>query len=192
MSSVCTIGWWLCPAKTIVIAIRGKKSSTFSRSHFFLIWLCANLVTPLCRNWIQYELVLLIYILNRLKNYIHIVMLHLESWRKIHDRCQYASAKYSYCRDVKKRYFKCQLTLDDFIFQLKELYVLLNENYVEDDDNMFRYWFVIRKKEKKSWTLFSFLSIFLNLSFQIKLQGTFLSVSLPLLWPGPYDFGYRA
>ena len=70
LSSVCTIGWWLCPAKTIVIAIRGKKSSTFSRSHFFLIWLCANLVTPLCRNWIQYELVLLIYILNRLKNYI--------------------------------------------------------------------------------------------------------------------------
>ncbi len=26
-----------------------------------------------------------------------------------------------------------------FIFQLKELYTLLNENYVEDDDNMFRF-----------------------------------------------------
>lgn len=25
------------------------------------------------------------------------------------------------------------------IFQLKELYTLLNENYVEDDDNMFRF-----------------------------------------------------
>ena len=25
------------------------------------------------------------------------------------------------------------------LFQLKELYVLLNENYVEDDDNMFRF-----------------------------------------------------
>lgn len=24
-------------------------------------------------------------------------------------------------------------------FQLKELYTLLNENYVEDDDNMFRF-----------------------------------------------------
>jgi glycylpeptide N-tetradecanoyltransferase len=24
-------------------------------------------------------------------------------------------------------------------FQLKELYILLNENYVEDDDNMFRF-----------------------------------------------------
>lgn len=24
-------------------------------------------------------------------------------------------------------------------FQLKELYMLLNENYVEDDDNMFRF-----------------------------------------------------
>lgn len=26
-----------------------------------------------------------------------------------------------------------------FYFQLKELYTLLNENYVEDDDNMFRF-----------------------------------------------------
>lgn len=26
-----------------------------------------------------------------------------------------------------------------FLFQLKELYTLLNENYVEDDDNMFRF-----------------------------------------------------
>lgn len=26
-----------------------------------------------------------------------------------------------------------------FVFQLKELYTLLNENYVEDDDNMFRF-----------------------------------------------------
>lgn len=25
------------------------------------------------------------------------------------------------------------------LFQLKELYTLLNENYVEDDDNMFRF-----------------------------------------------------
>lgn len=25
------------------------------------------------------------------------------------------------------------------VFQLKELYTLLNENYVEDDDNMFRF-----------------------------------------------------
>ena len=140
---------------------------------FFLIWLCANLVTPLCRNWIQYELVLLIYILNRLKNYIHIVMLHLESWRKIHDRCQYASAKYSYCRDVKKRYFKCQLTLDDFIFQLKELYVLLNENYVEDDDNMFRYWFVIRKKEKKIMNIIFFSFIISKFVLSNQTAGNF-------------------
>ena len=47
-----------------------KKILNFLQISFFLIWLCANLVTPLCRNWIQYELVLLIYILNRLKNYI--------------------------------------------------------------------------------------------------------------------------
>lgn len=26
-----------------------------------------------------------------------------------------------------------------FVKQLKELYTLLNENYVEDDDNMFRF-----------------------------------------------------
>lgn len=26
-----------------------------------------------------------------------------------------------------------------FLLQLKELYTLLNENYVEDDDNMFRF-----------------------------------------------------
>ena len=26
-----------------------------------------------------------------------------------------------------------------FLIQLKELYTLLNENYVEDDDNMFRF-----------------------------------------------------
>lgn len=34
----------------------------------------------------------------------------------------------------------CNLTLfDDACVQLKELYTLLNENYVEDDDNMFRF-----------------------------------------------------
>ena len=33
-----------------------------------------------------------------------------------------------------------KLTLADVsLFQLKELYTLLNENYVEDDDNMFRF-----------------------------------------------------
>lgn len=26
-----------------------------------------------------------------------------------------------------------------FMYQLKEIYTLLNENYVEDDDNMFRF-----------------------------------------------------
>lgn len=26
-----------------------------------------------------------------------------------------------------------------YVLQLKELYTLLNENYVEDDDNMFRF-----------------------------------------------------
>ena len=29
--------------------------------------------------------------------------------------------------------------LQNINFQLKELYMLLNENYVEDDDNMFRF-----------------------------------------------------
>lgn len=50
-----------------------------------------------------------------------------------------------------------------FLVQLKELYILLNENYVEDDDNMFRFdyspeflkWYVLIKilKMSKSYTL---------------------------------------
>ena len=35
---------------------------------------------------------------------------------------------------LQKRYTECLC-----LFQLKELYTLLNENYVEDDDNMFRF-----------------------------------------------------
>ena len=40
-----------------------------------------------------------------------------------------------------KRHFlgEYELLYSFFLFQLKELYTLLNENYVEDDDNMFRF-----------------------------------------------------
>lgn len=37
------------------------------------------------------------------------------------------------CVDKSLDFFFC------VCFQLKELYTLLNENYVEDDDNMFRF-----------------------------------------------------
>lgn len=40
------------------------------------------------------------------------------------------------------KYFDFLKLLHDyfhFFFQLRELYVLLSENYVEDDDNMFRF-----------------------------------------------------
>ena len=39
-------------------------------------------------------------------------------------------------------------------FQLKELYTLLNENYVEDDDNMFRFDY---SPTFLSWFVFDFL-----------------------------------
>ena len=44
---------------------------------------------------------------------------------------------------VLSRFDKCYDLMSNSVFfsknQLKELYTLLNENYVEDDDNMFRF-----------------------------------------------------
>ena len=42
---------------------------------------------------------------------------------------------------AQKRLIQCCWAINDICFesQLKELYLLLNENYVEDDDNMFRF-----------------------------------------------------
>ena len=66
---------------------------------------------------------------------------------------------YSYWRDGKEDMFNAnRLSMISFTFQLKELYVLLNENYVEDDDNMFRYLFVRREKRKKIMNIFFFSS----------------------------------
>ena len=43
-----------------------------------------------------------------------------------------------------------------------------------------------RKKKKNHEHFFLFFKYLLSFSFQIKLQGTFVSVSIPALWPGPF------
>ena len=57
-------------------------------------------------------------------------------------------------------------------FQLKELYTLLNENYVEDDDNMFRFDY---SPEFLKWYAFICHDMFFQLLFNlILLLFTFL------------------
>lgn len=45
----------------------------------------------------------------------------------------------SFCSHFFMYYFKFLTQVCFLLNQLKELYTLLNENYVEDDDNMFRF-----------------------------------------------------